>query len=194
MFELIFGIVWLSFCSIIFIPIFIMEFVSKSSQEILLIQLLIFLLVAALFYGIGIWSLIKGIKKAVKDSKTKKYGIETFGKILHIKSTGNYVNGIPELAAEIATYDSEINDFLIITESIGGYNNSQYQLGTYVELKYYEDDINIIRVIDSSNISSFLLKKLDEKYPINELNPKELIIDGVRYIRADLVEDLIPLK
>ena len=183
MFETIFGAVWLIFTTICFF-MFFSQTLSNSSAQFSFNYLVMLSPFAIIFYGIGIWMFTKGLKKIIRDTRTNKYGINTFGKVLHIKTTGNVANGVPEFAAEIATYIPEYNDFMVITESVG-FGNMEYQPGTFVDLKFFNNDINVIKPMESVNISSVLRERINEQFPTEEDKPKEIYIDGVRYIRED---------
>lgn len=70
-------------------------------------------------------------------------------------------------------------------EEVLGFDSSKYSIGTFLRLKQFENDINIVEVVTRDLIPSYILEELDVH--IDKLMPKTTEIGGVKYIRADLV-------
>lgn len=120
------------------------------------------------FYITALASIFKGIKRILIDKKTDKKGIECYGRIISISESGTYLNGKPEYKAEFLVYVYIENITKNIYETIG-FNKEKYPLGSYVKLKYYNNDINIIELIENTNnIPENILKYLDVEIDKNE--------------------------
>lgn len=172
MFELIFGIIWtiISFLILIFVlyceaDIYVTGFVS-------------------IFVIVGIYLIIKGISKLIKNYKTSKKGEECYGIIKNIKPTDNKVNGHPIYEVEVITYIESIRNLETISEEIG-FKYSKYPIGTFVKLKYYNGDINILKNVEFNDMpmsAQYYLKDQKEKVEA----PDDIVtINGVRYKRMD---------
>jgi hypothetical protein len=134
--------------------------------------------------------IVAGIKTVIKDKKTDKYGISTYGLITNISETGSYVNNNPELRADILTYLPYEGTTKTFKEIIG-FAPPKYDIGTYVLLNQHEDDVNIVQSTDKNFIPRDILEKLSEH--IIDSAPKTIVIGDYKYIREDLVStfDLI---
>ena len=141
--------------------------------------------VDVLFVAIGIGLIVKGAKQIIRDRKTDVNGIDTYGFILKTFTTGNSINNLPELKAEILTY-LEDERTVKVFEEVVGYDSDKYNMGTYLRLKQFEDDINIVEVVTRDLIPDYILDELD--IHIDKLLPKTTEIGGVKYVRADLIE------
>ena len=128
--------------------------------------------------------LVAGAKTVIKDKKTDKYGISTYGLIINISETGSYVNNNPELRADILTYLPYENTTRTFKEIIG-FAPPKYEIGTYVLLNHHEDDVNIVQSTDKNFIPSDVLEKLGEH--IADSAPKTIEVGNHKYIREDLV-------
>jgi len=147
MFKLKFGIIWTLFVSIVFgIVLFIPA--SKRGGDEISPGMILFLM---LFEAIGIWMLVGGTKQIITDKKTDKYGSLAYGRIVGIRRTGAYVNGVPELEAVIATYIPEENKVKLFSEIIG-IGNLNYRPGMYLLLKHFESDVNIVQTLQEKSI------------------------------------------
>lgn len=172
MFELIFGIVWTLFSLIFVIAILC----AKPIQIYALLFIGIFIL-------IGVYLIIKGLKKVIKDMKTKNKGEECFGIIKNKYTTGNYVNNNPQYKVDVCVYIESENRVETISEVIG-FNPEKYMINSYVKLKYYDNDINIIENVDYTNISENAKYYLKDQ-SVDEQNPEIITVNGVRYKRMD---------
>lgn len=179
MFELIFGSIWLGFSVLISIPFLF----AMSSTEGMIFFIVPFF---GLFYAIGIIMIVIGAKKVAKNNKTEKFGELTFGKILRIFQSGNYVNGNPELKADIGAVNPNTKMLESFSEVIG-FAPAKYRVGEYVLLKLYNNDVNIVERANESSIPINVKDLLDSAFP----TPKEKdvkIIDGVKYVKASQFE------
>jgi hypothetical protein len=98
-----------------------------------------------IFILVGLYLLFTGIKQVIVDTKTNIHGKETYGLILNISPTGVSVNRVPELQAEILVI-TDHNQTKTFTEVVG-LKPIQYQVGTYALVKYYNNDINLIKPV-----------------------------------------------
>ena len=176
MFDYKFGLIWTIFSSFFFGMTFITIAKSADGDS----SIFVVLLVCILFEGIGIYYLHKGRKAIKKDKETDKYGRFVYGKILKTRRTGSYVNDVPELEAIIAAYipsEGQTRQF-VETLGIGAF---AYEADDYVTLKYYNDDVNIVSIINSSQIPLEILEKIDMK--LNDISkPSTIVIDGIEYV------------
>ena len=175
MFDLIFGLFWTIFSSLIFFPLL---FTDDSEVTLGLIFF------ALLFEGVGIWMLTKGIKRVVTDRKTDKYGVTTYGIVTAIRKTGCYINEIPELKAEILAYVPSEGTVKVFNEIIG-LAPAKYETGTFVLLNQYENDVNIIESTEECFIPRDIFEKINVQPPKN----KTVVIDGYTCIEEDLFID-----
>lgn len=145
MFEVLFGLVWITFITgAIVVSIFGQ---SASSSGIPIFVYPIF----ALFEFIGIFIFTRGLKKIIKDRKTQKYGTHCYGVISDIVQTGASVNGNPEYKAVIDFVNPNTQQ-LDTLEEIVGFNYNKYHINSYVLCKYYEGDVNIIDQISDAQV------------------------------------------
>ena len=179
MFELIFGLIWTIF-SMAFAIIMIF---AEGTEEIGIFPFIFI----SLFIIIGLFFLIKGIKKLIKDIKTNAYGEECYGYIQNLYPDGSYVNGNPEYKADILTYIPSKNNVEQITEVVG-FDINKYPMNSYVKGRYYEGDINIEEKLESKNlIPADAMKFFNDTTTSNgtETNQDIIIVDGHQYKRID---------
>lgn len=176
MFNLIFGLVWTIFSTFCFS----LMFVDGGNFEPAIIPF------ALLFEGVGIWLIVSGLKQVITNKKTDIHGISTYGIVLNTLKTGSYVNNVPELKAEVLTY-LEYERTTKVFQEIIGLAPAKYNVGAYVSVKQHENDINIIEEVDRDTIPNYILESLEEEY-FNEDAPKTIEVNGVTYVRADLIE------
>lgn len=191
--ELIFGVIWT-----IFIAFFTLgaygtngnvtvngNLVSHDEFSSMLFPKIII----GLFWVIGFWLIFQGLKKIIKDSTTNKNGEICFGKICNIYHSGTYVNGYPELKADILVFIPSTQETKTISEIIG-FDINKYQIDSYVRLKYYNGDVNIEDVVDSSilplNAQDILVSSRNTENYNMALNDT-IVIDGVEYVRKDSI-------
>ena len=99
MFEFVFSIIWLIFTGIFTFA----GIMSSSSIDPMAI------IVIVLFWIIGIFLFIKGLRKVIKNHKTEKYGEECYGIVNNIYPTGTYINHQPEFKADFIVYIPSLN-------------------------------------------------------------------------------------
>ncbi len=195
MFNLLFGIVWTLFSTLFLVIIFASSFSNTSYNGEpgfnMDMSLIIPLLMMIVFITIGIVLIVKGAKKVIKDSKTKKYGIPCYGIIQNLQRTGAYVNEQPEYKAILDVINPNTNMVEKI-EEIVGFNYNKFPIGSFVICKYYEGDINFEHKIEPSDVPSSykeILKPVTYKSEIdyNDIvfseNREYVTIDGVKYKR-----------
>lgn len=141
--------------------------------------------VGLLLMGIGIWLIIKGANQIITNRKTDVNGLDTYGCVLKTFTTGNSINDLPETKAQILTY-LENEKTTKVFEEVVGFGSTEYNIGTFVRLKQFENDINVIEAVTRDLIPDYILEELDPH--INKLMPQTTDIAGVKYIRADLVK------
>lgn len=147
-------------------------------------------IVIGIFWLIGLFLLFKGIKKCIKNASTNVNGELCYGKICSVYESGAYVNERPELKADFLVYIPSTLETKTISEIIG-FDYYKYTEGTYVELKYYNGDINIEAVIDSSILPLDAKNALVDS-SISSKNPaRTIIVDGVEYVRKDSIDELL---
>ena len=104
-----------------------------------------------IFFGVfllaGFWILFLGIKEHITNTKTNMHGKESYGLITNITPTGVRVgrHHRRELKADVLVI-TEGNQIKIFTKVIG-FSPVKYSVGTYLVVKYYKDNINIIRQV-----------------------------------------------
>ena len=114
----------------------------------------------------GLIVLVLGIKKVTRDYLTNKKGIEKYGLVIDsVKRTTNG-NGVTNTHYYVLT--------ILIVENSGFVNKykevnvSKYDIGSYVRVKHYKKDINII------NSVSYDLVPEDIRYKLEEYNNKKI--------------------
>ena len=193
MFNLIFGIVWTLFSSIFFVVFFGVSFSNTSSNGEVGIhfnsEFIIPFLIMCLFVGVGIFLIVKGARKVIKDSKTKKYGIPCYGVIQNLQQTGAYINEQPEYKAILDVVNPNTNTVEQI-EEIVGFNYNKFPIGSFVICKYYEGDINFEHKIEPSDVPSSYREVLKPVTYKSEIGYSDIVfsddreyvtIDGVKY-------------
>ncbi len=113
--------------------------------------------------GVGVYFIVKGLETVIKDRKTDKFGDQTIGRILDISPTGSDVNGRPELKATIVAYLPEYSIAKVFYEIIGT-APAKIDVGSYVTLKYFDDDVNIIKKLAEENVPENIAKVINEKH------------------------------
>lgn len=172
MFELVFGIFWTLFSLFMF---FIVLF-SKAGMSAVLF--LVF------FIAIGVFLIVKGLTKVVRNYKTSKNGEECFGIIKNVYESGTYINDSAEYKADVIVYIESLGKVEIISEVIG-FNLSKFPVGSYVKLKYYNGDINILDVVDYNSISENSKYYLKNEESNIEKVEDIITVNGVKYKKMD---------
>lgn len=204
MVELVIGIIFMMICifilSTLLKPLATAIFVAKltgfeMAGELLLISFMQLIFVLP-FLIIAIFLLKKGIKKILVNTTTKAKGEICYGKILNVSKTGTVVTGNPELQAKVLVYVPSRHETLEITEVVGLAPNAYvYEEGKYVELKYYNDDINFERILNVEELPYGYKERFD--MVLNEYDRTEediVMVDGVEYIKKDKINDYKNIK
>lgn len=183
MFEFLFGLAWVTFVTPIFILCLVVPGEQRNGADMNLFLFAFFVL----FEVIGVFMIIRGLRKIIKDKKTKKHGINCYGIVNDIKVTGSYVNGNPEYKAIIEFVNPETNQLGSIEEIIG-FDHNKYPINSYVLCKYYQGDINFENIVPENEIPGDIKKYLVPKQQVpNYFNlefsdDREYVtIDGVKY-------------
>ena len=179
-----FGIIWTAISTLIF-GIFLSIPSEQNDGAYLVILFFI------IFEFIGLYFLISGIKKIIKDKKTKKHGIQCYGIISEIQETGSYVNGSPEYKAILNIVNPETNQMETIEEIIGFHYN-KYPINSYVLCKYYEGDINIEKIASEYEVPEYIKEYLvpvqqEPNYSNLEFSSDReyVTIDGIKYKKIE---------
>ena len=182
MFNIIFGL----FFILITVPFWVA--IIASGEYSVLFFISIFDIVGLIFFVIG-------LKKAIKDGKTRRNGVETYAQINAVLPSGTYVNGVPELKGEFTVFNPNTYQTENVSEILG-VGAFEYQVGQVVKVKYYDGDINIIEIVDISQVPGDASKffttpvastpSVGGSIPTSSLdgitNPADIIeIDGVKY-------------
>ena len=195
MFNLIFGTIWTVFSSL-FLLIVIIAGSSNTNGEPgfhFNPEMIIPILILTLFVGVGIFLMVTGYKKVKKDKNTKKFGLPGYGIIRDIKPTGCYVNEQPEFKASVDIINPETNQLETIDEVVG-FNYNKYPINSYVNIKYYQGDINFEGLVDKSQIPDSIKDSLKElnytsevSDPYNSFNEHHNIVfsDDKEYVTID---------
>ncbi len=170
--KLKFGIVWTAFTTIVFAIVLFIPGEDRGGADMSAGLFLFFIF----FEYIGIRMIRSGAKVVIADKKTDDFGNIVFGRILDISTTGTYTNNIPELKATILAYIPEEGGTRTFTEIIG-YSAKDYPPGTFLLLKHFEDDVNIVQIIQEDSVSAVALEKLKDKteyFDSNETDKTEI--------------------
>ena len=193
MFELFFGLFWEAITSLISFAFLIPVFSGDDTISIFLIGFFL------LFHVIGIGLIIIGARKIIRDRSTSKLGEECYGYVIDISPNGNYINGSPQLNAKTVVYIRSENDVREIAE-YSGTGTSKYNVGDYVKVKYYNNDINFIEKVPENTIPYDIKDKIYRETspnispaaterpqgPIVYYESEDIVqVDGVRYKRID---------
>ena len=183
MFKLLFGLIWTAFVT----PIFIMCLVIPGEQRGGVDMNPFLFIFFILFEAIGLYMLISGLSKIIKDRKTKNHGIKCYGIVSDIQMTGSYMNGNPEYKAKLDFINPKTNQLETIEEIIG-FDYNKYPINSYVLCKYYQGDINLENLVPENEIPVEIKKYLVPNQLVPNYSNLEfsadreyVIIDGVQY-------------
>ncbi len=191
MFEIIFGVIWLSITGLVTLGFYsgTASSITVNGQLVsqeefnLMLWPKIFL---GIFWVIGIIMIIVGLRKIIKNAQTEKFGEVCYGRIIDIMRTGTLVNNVPELKAVVQVFIESEGRLDTIEEVIGLATNRKYNIGDYIEGKYYNGDINIDSYIPETVMPLHIQEKL-RNIKINT-SEDEIIVDGVKYVRKDSID------
>ena len=183
MFNFIFSLIWTAFVTPIFIMCLVIPGEQRNGADMNLFLFTFFLV----FELIGLYLLISGLKKIIKDKKTKKHGIQCYGIISDIRVTGASVNNMPEYKAMLHFFNPETHQVEIIEEIIG-FDYDKYQVNYYILCKYFQGDINIEGRISESIVPIEIKEYLAPVQQKNNnsstgitSNGEYVTVDGIQY-------------
>lgn len=183
MFNLLFGLAWTAFTTLIFIVLLVVPGKQRGGADMNPFLFLFFIL----FEVIGLYMIISGLRKVIKDRKTKNHGINCYGIVRDIKTTGASVNDQPEYRAILDFVNPETNQLETIEEIIG-FDDSKYPIDSYVLCKYYQGDINIENLVSENEIPGGIKEYLAPSRQASNYSNLEfsadreyVTIDGVKY-------------
>ena len=186
MFKFLFGLVWTAFVTPIFIMVLLVPGEQRGGADMDPFMFIFFMI----FEAIGLYMIISGLRKIIKDGKTKIHGVECYGIVDDIKPTGSYVNDRPEYKAIVNFINPETNKLETIEEIIGFYYD-KYPVDSYVLCKYYKGDINFEKIVYDNEIPEEIKKylvpspKTSDHYDFEFSDDKEYVtINGIEYKRV----------
>lgn len=155
MFELFFGIAWTAIIAIITFAMYGAtggtirvngEIVSQSEFNSMLWPKLFI----GLFWAVGIWMIILGIRKLLINAKTSLRGVRTYGVVVDILETNCYSNGHPQLKADVVVILE--NKSTQRYQEVIGYDYNKYRIGEVLSVKHCDKDINILGIAIDNQI------------------------------------------
>ena len=183
MFMFLFGLAWTAIVALLFYIFYISLAEQRGGAGMSPFLILFFIIFAV----IGLSMLISGLKKIIKNIKTKKHGIKCYGIVSGIRNTGSYANGNPEYKAILNIVNPETNQLETIEEIIG-FDYNKYPINSYVLCKYYQGDINFENLISGDEIPGDIKKYLvptqqePSYFNLEFSDDREYVtIDGVQY-------------
>lgn len=191
MFEIIFGIIWLLITGMVTLGFYsgTASTITVNGQLVSQEEFNAMLgpkLFMGIFWAVGIIMIIIGLRKIIKNAQTDKFGEICYGRIIDIRRSGAYVNNVPELKAIVTVYIESLGTTEDVEEVIGLATKRKYQVGDYIEGKYYNGDINIDSYVPENVIPLHIQEKLkDLRISANE---DEIMVDGVKYVRKDSID------
>ena len=154
MFELIFGIFWTAIIGVITLAMYSSggtirvngQLVSQSEFNSMLWPKLFI----GVFWAIGIFMIVLGLKKLLVNVKTSVKGIRTYGVVIDILETNCYANGHPQLKADVVVIMQ--NKTTARYQEVIGYDYNKYRIGEALEVKHCDKDINILGIAIENQI------------------------------------------
>ncbi len=159
MFNLIFGLFITIFISLASVEFF-RDITWPIPQEQLSNELIFPILALLLFLVIGLYLICIGIRKIIRDKETELNGEICYGKITKIYESGESINGIPILQADVDVYIPSTNEIKKVSEKLR-LRDRDYRVGYYVKTKYYNGDINFVGNMNDENVPSNIIEKLE---------------------------------
>ena len=150
------------------------------------------------FWIIGIYILKRGIDKINIDKQTDNLGESCYGLITDIYPTGSSSMGVPELKANVTIYIPSSHEVMDVSEVLGMADKvGFYRVGSYVQLRYFEGDINFEFVLDEETLPTDVKEQLsasdslvNAKNTNNVISNDTIVIDGVEYVRSDRINNI----
>ena len=161
--EMLYGLLFL-FCGICLIFFGVM-IIYSGCQEMVVCTIDSMNVGTLIFFGflllIGLIFLIIGIKKTWKNIATKRKGIEKYGIVVDCHEHVNRKSGTN-------TYYYTLTVIIFNNEgNVGKYKEISvwhYDVGTYLKVKHYKDDINILGRVKLDEIPDSERYRLDASY------------------------------
>lgn len=122
---------------------------------------IIFLCICGVFIAIGVFLFILGLIKMIIDYITSKKGELCFACVNDIVSTGKVINDKEIFRAKFIVYIGSKHKVISISEEIGA-DLSNYPIGSFVKVKYHNNDVNIIDNVSESIVPKKIKAKIDE--------------------------------
>ena len=195
MFEILFGVIWTLFTAFItFVSysgtsgnIYVNDELVSQAEFNEMLGPKIFL---GIFWAIGLFMIYWGLKRMIRDSQTKEFGEICYGKIIDVYQSPTVdEDDIPRLGVKLFLYIPSLNETKIISQAIGYAGMSTpYKVGRYAEVKYYNGDINLDKVLEVEDIPFEVQSVLNEFKSYAEQARERIMYNGVEYIRKDLVD------
>lgn len=140
MFELIFGLFFAGMPTV-------MLFTLTKDVASEGVPFSVYILFVSVFFLTGAMFFWQGVKRIKKNLDTKIHGYIGYGEVISIDPTGTLYNHKPELAATVRAFIPKLNIIISLSDVVG-IGSSPYELGSIVEVKYYNYDINIQRGVE----------------------------------------------
>lgn len=201
MFELVFGIIWTAFTAFMTFMFYgiageiTVNGVLTSHEEF--ITLLWPKLFFGIFWLVGIFLIVTGLRKLIRDGRTEKQGEICYGMVENVYPSGSYVNGQPLYKADVLVFIPSENREATISENIG-FKSYDYPVQSFVKVKYFNNDINIKERLSLEKVpldikERFISNRTQpiENYQVTNTNitqgptPDLIVVDGVTYKRVD---------
>ena len=183
MFQFLFGLAWSALITPIFVVCLVIPGAERGGADMSPL-LFIFLLI---FELIGLVMLILGLRKIIRDIKTKMHGVPCYGLVCDIGCTGASMNDNPEFKAIMTIINPETNQLETIDEIIG-FDDDKYPINSYVLCKYYKGDINLGNIVNENEVPGDIKKRLVPRHQTPNYSNLEfsedreyVTIDGVQY-------------
>lgn len=144
----------------------------------------------SIFFIIGLFLFLKGLKQVISDIITALNGEEIYGYVVDILPTREYVNNNALFKAQIFAIVKH-GKCQMFFEPVGFWGEAKKYNNQYVKLKYCKKDVNILDIADESLVPIDLKNQVDSKFKDKQIenivsSEKDVvIIDGVKYIRDD---------
>lgn len=192
MFEIFFGIIWTGITAMVTYGFYgnIGGTITVNGEVVSQAEFSAMLgpkLFLGLFWAIGIFFIVRGFLKVKRNKDTDIKGEICYGRITNVYNSGTYVNGRPLFKADIKIYIPSINETKILSEEVG-FDRYVYAENSYIEVKYYNNDINIERFIEVEDIPSIAAEHI-VRNDFKENDNDTIIIDGVEYVKRDSIDD-----
>lgn len=169
MFELIFGLAFLTISAIVIVPVII----TGEAIELMFVFLI--------FPIVGIIMFVIGLIKVIRDAKTSIKGEVCYASISDLFATNKSINESSVMKAVFNVYLESEHRVVEVEEEIG-VRADRYPIGSYVKVKYYNNDINVLEHIEEQEVPSYALERIKVK---DVTTGDIIVVDGVKYKRIE---------